>query len=135
MTFKCKMNAYFKIMEQKGVSKLTYSPPFYRLLWKYGVNFQPPLLASFKTTLAVQTAYFFSFFAIILSILSFIFFYTNDLFKDVAAIEELIMLYIKLGFISLGYGLYVSWYCGQLKKKYDLPDWDDLAEECADESL
>lgn len=135
MKFKCKLNAYFKIMKQKDVYKLTYSPPFYRLLWKYDINIQPPLTASFKTTLAIQTACFFCFFAIISSILRFIFFYSHDLFKDLVAIEELMVLYIKLCFISLGYGFSVSWYCGQLKKKYNLPDWDDLAEECATESL
>jgi hypothetical protein len=107
-----KLNLMYDEFPKKGISKSSYAPPFYRLLWKFGFKAVPPIFYSFKKIWITQG----SFFTVGWGILMYFFSWRNENMSLFAMI-------ISACFAGLLFGLIMATFIRRQSKKYNLPSW------------
>jgi hypothetical protein len=58
MTHREKVNLVVEDLKQRGVSRYTTAPPFFRILWAAGLTIPPPLFIGFLPLMCIMTSAF-----------------------------------------------------------------------------
>jgi hypothetical protein len=113
-THKEKIELMYDEFPEKGISKSSYAPPFYRLLWRLGIKAVPPIFYSFKRVWITQAL----FFAVAWGILMYFFIWQ----KENMSILNMVVSSCSGGLV---FGLIMAFFIRKQSKKIGCPSWDD----------
>jgi len=99
-----------EILAATRISRLSYAPPLYRLLWRCGVEVRPPHFSGFGQNLVTQSCLFGLLFGSFAWSRSF-----RGMSPATAALS------------ALGYGLFMATYYAVERRWQSLPDWSALS--------
>ena len=120
MTHNEKLKLMFEDLSQLGVSRWTFAPPIYRLLWKFGFEVPPPLFSSFGHLLVFQGGFFGFFWGLFMG-----------LFFIILLPTHLLVWLIPLMAISAGFlfGLCMAIICRWQARNLKLPTWEEYERQ------
>ncbi|MES2130110.1 MAG: DUF6404 family protein [Pseudomonadota bacterium] len=118
MEFKQRRAAALALLAQTGIMRSNYEPPLLRMLWRAGVEVPPPHFATSWKVGLIAGAYF----CVAMGTLMWI----VGLFGQQRALEALAGSALVAG---LFFGLAMAAYYAYGKRKYGLPDWEQLTRQ------
>ncbi len=114
MDFNDKIVKMEQELHEKGIKKSTFAPIGYRMMWSLGIKITPPLFTSFISNFLFTGIQFGFFWGILMY-----FFQWRNLERS------FLSMFVTSLAAGILFGLFISFYYRYLRKKYNLPEWDD----------
>lgn len=116
MTHARKVEAYKRLMEEKGIAPSTAVPPLWELLWSWGIHLPPPLYMRFLPLALCGGAFFGVIFG------AFAWLMGNRGFRTMSLDEAGVVALLAGTF----FGLSVAWFTRRMARKHGLGLWSEV---------
>jgi Family of unknown function (DUF6404) len=118
MNYPSKLSSALAMLAATGLSRSSYEPPLYRLLWRVGLFLPPPHFASFGFNFVFSAAWFGAVWGAIMWLLI----WSQQGGSGVAAAIAAVAAGVLFGLIMAAYYRYSA-------RKHKLPPWSQLKAE------
>ena len=116
--YPARVQAALRYLDAAGVERKASSPPLHRLLWRFGVEVPPPILAGFLPNLLVMGGMFGTVWGFIMWLL---------VWRSSAMSGAVVLSFCLLGGLLFGSGM--AWLMNRQRRRLGLVTWEALPKE------
>jgi len=125
MTHRQKVDHLIEELSQQGVGSYTTAPPFFRLLWKLGLDVPPPLFLGFRKLALLMGSFFGVLEGPLWGILMWLSVWQGELPAAVAVALTIFQAVLA----GAAFGIVMAWYLRRRAAQLGLPSsWEDYPE-------